>query len=154
MAGRKPKPTELKVLQGTQKKCRINEYEPKPKGDLQNPPEYFSDEQRDIWHYAIENAPKGLLKRLDMSVLEIWVTASLMHREASQKVAKSGQVIKSPSDYPIINPYLAIMNKQAMIMLKAASEMGFTPSSRSRVYLKENEESENKFANNMRLLGA
>ena len=31
------------------------------------------------------------------------------------------------------NPYLAILNKQATVMLKAASELGFTPASRPRI---------------------
>jgi 2-succinyl-5-enolpyruvyl-6-hydroxy-3-cyclohexene-1-carboxylate synthase len=31
------------------------------------------------------------------------------------------------------SPYLAIANKQAQIMTKAAIEMGFTPASRSRI---------------------
>jgi len=137
MAGRKPKPTALKVVQGTFRKDRANEREPKPSGDLSDAPEHFSEAQRAAWQYAIEHAPKGLLKKLDLSVLEIWVTACIFHREAAQKVAQTGQVIKSPSGYPVMNPYLANMNKQAQIMLKAAAEMGFTPASRSRIVLAE-----------------
>ena len=34
---------------------------------------------------------------------------------------------------PIQSPYISIINKQASLMIKAASEMGFTPASRSRV---------------------
>jgi phage terminase small subunit len=34
---------------------------------------------------------------------------------------------------PVQSPYLSIINKQAQIMVKAAAEMGFTPSSRSRI---------------------
>jgi phage terminase small subunit len=33
------------------------------------------------------------------------------------------------------SPYLAIANKQAQIMTKAATETGFTPESRSRITL-------------------
>lgn len=137
MAGRKPKPTQLKVVTGTFRKDRANEREPKPTGDLSDAPEHFSEAQRAAWEYAIQHAPKGLLKKLDLSVLEIWVTACVFHREAAQKVATTGQVIKSPSGYPVMNPYLANMNKQAQIMLKAAAEMGFTPASRSRIVLAE-----------------
>lgn len=137
MAGRRPKPTHLKVVQGTLRKHRANEREPKPSGDLVDAPAHFSEAQREVWDYAIANAPKGLLKLLDLSVLEIWVTACVFHREAAQKVATTGQIIKSPSGYPVMNPYLANMNKQAQIMLKAATEMGFTPASRSRIVVAE-----------------
>lgn len=137
MAGRKPKPSSLKIIQGTYREDRANLRELKPTGDLALPPSYFTDEQKDVWSYAIENAPKGLLKKLDISVLEIWVTAYVHYREAAQKIRISGQVIKSPSGYPIVNPYLGNMNKQAMIMMKAASEMGFTPTSRSKIVMAE-----------------
>ncbi len=33
------------------------------------------------------------------------------------------------------SPYLAIINKQAQLLQRAAAEMGFTPASRSRVAL-------------------
>jgi P27 family predicted phage terminase small subunit len=131
MAGRKPKPTQLKVVQGTFRKDRANAREPKPSGDLTAAPVHFTDAQREVWDYAIANAPKGL------SVLEVWVVASVFHREAAQKVATTGQIIKSPSGYPVMNPYMANMNKQAQIMLKAAAEMGFTPASRSRIVVAE-----------------
>lgn len=137
MAGRKPKPTALKLIQGTLRKDRANMREPKPSGDLLEPPTYFSTEQSEVWNYAIANAPKGLLKRLDISILEIWVTAYVTYRESALKVKQLGQVIKSPSGYPIVNPYLSNMNKQASIMMKASSEMGFTPTSRSRIVLAE-----------------
>ena len=105
-----------------------------PAGDLADVPEWMTDTQKAGWRYAIENSPHGLLKRLDRSVLVVWVVAEDLHRDAAEKVAKFGSVIKSPgTGAPVASPYLAILNKQALIMLKAASEMGFTPVSRSRV---------------------
>ena len=43
MPGRKPLPTKIKELKGTLQKCRINERELKPTGDLNEPPEYMSE---------------------------------------------------------------------------------------------------------------
>jgi DNA modification methylase len=42
-------------------------------------------------------------------------------------------VVKSPNGYPIQSPYIAIANRQAEIMLRIASEFGFTPASRGRI---------------------
>lgn len=137
MAGRKKKPVELKMIEGTYRKDRDNLNAPKVTGDLVSPPNYFSQEQTDVWKYAIENAPKGLLKKLDISILEIWVTAYVTYRESYAKVQEMGQVMTSPSGYPIVNPYLSNMNKQATIMMKAASELGFTPTSRSKVSVEQ-----------------
>jgi phage terminase small subunit len=42
-------------------------------------------------------------------------------------------MIKSPQGFSIQSPYLAIANRQAEIMMRIASEFGFTPASRSRI---------------------
>ena len=45
---------------------------------------------------------------------------------------KYGMMIKSPTENPVQSPYMAVMNRQAEIMLRIASEFGFTPASRGR----------------------
>jgi P27 family predicted phage terminase small subunit len=50
-----------------------------------------------------------------------------------EAIQKYGTMIKSPSGYPVQSPYLAIANRQAEIMMRIASEFGFTPASRSRI---------------------
>jgi P27 family predicted phage terminase small subunit len=133
MKGRKPKPTWLKVIAGNPGNRALNDAEPVPTGDLTAPPTWMNETQQTIWRDAIRQAPPGLLRELDESCLTVWVVAATMHRDASQRVARMGTMVQSPSGYPIQNPYLAVVNKQAAIMLKAAAEMGFTPSARSRV---------------------
>jgi P27 family predicted phage terminase small subunit len=144
--GRKPKPTHLRILDGNAGRRPLNDQEPVPVGDLLEPPEWMTETQKDGWRYAIANAPLGLLKYLDRSVLVVWVVAEDVHREAALKVAEYGAVIKSPTGLPMQSPYLAVMNKQAAIMMKAAAEMGFTPSSRSRVRVGEAPRATNRFA--------
>lgn len=134
MRGRKPKPTWLKVVAGNPGRRPLNSSEPIPAGELADPPEWLTSAQKDGWRYAIEHAPPGLLRRLDRSVLAVWVVAEDLHRDAAEKIAKYGAVIKAPhTGVPIQSPYVAILNKQAALMMKAAAEMGFTPSARSRV---------------------
>lgn len=136
MRGRKPKPSYLRVLDGNASHgAKPNGAEPQPVGDLEAhpPPAWMNDAQQDGWRYAMRHAPPGLLKRLDASVLTVWVCAEAIHSDAAQKVASLGSLLKAKNGTPYQNPYLAIMNKQAVLMLKACAEMGFTPSSRSRV---------------------
>jgi P27 family predicted phage terminase small subunit len=134
MRGRKPAPTHLKRLNGNPGKRPLNDKEPVPEGELHAAPPWMSDSQREGWAHAIVNSPHGLLKVLDRSVLAIWVVAEDLHREAAEKITQYGLLTKSPNaGLPLQSPYLAILNKQAQIMLKAAGELGFTPSSRSRV---------------------
>ena len=134
MRGAKPKPTHLKLIEGNPGKRKLNRNEPKPQGDLCDAPDWLTEEQKAGWAYAISNAPAGLMKRLDRAALTAFVVAEDMHRQASVAVGKFGLITKSPSKgEPMQNPYLPIINRQAQIMLKAAAELGFTPSSRSRV---------------------
>jgi phage terminase small subunit len=42
-------------------------------------------------------------------------------------------MIKSPTGYPVQSPYLSTANRQVEIMVRIASEFGFTPASRSRL---------------------
>ena len=136
MAGRKPLPTAIKKLKGTLQKCRTNPREPQPQGDLVEPPEYMEDGAKNAWRYAIGSAPPHLLRRLDMSVLEVWSCAADLYRKAQVGLIKTGLLMKAPNTgVPMQSPYLAIANKQAQIMTKAAIEMGFTPASRSRITL-------------------
>ena len=69
-----------------------------------------------------------------MSVLEVWACAADLYRKAQAGIAKTGLLVKAPNTgVPMQSPYLAIANKQAQIMTKAATEMGFTPAARSRI---------------------
>lgn len=134
MAGRKPLPTQVKKIKGTLQNCRVNLREPKPEGDLVEPPDYMTEGAKSAWRYALECAPPQLLKRLDMSVLEIWACAADLYRQAQTGITQTGLLVPAPNTgVPMQSPYLAIANKQAQIMTKAATEMGFTPASRSRV---------------------
>jgi P27 family predicted phage terminase small subunit len=133
MAGRKPKPTHLKLITGNPGKRKLNLNEPIPIGELKAPPDWFTDEQKDIWNYAIQHAPPGLLKMIDASVLMVWTVARDTHQKASTAFAKSKMLYTSKNGDPMQNPLLPVINKQAVLMMKAAGELGFTPSSRSRI---------------------
>lgn len=138
MRGRKPVPTHLKVVRGNPGKRSLNENEPMPTGDLIDAPSWMAEKQKQGWNYAIENAPTGLLKKLDGSVLAVWVVAEDLHRRASEMVEKFGILTKTPNTgLPMQSPYLPIVNRQAQIMLKAAEQLGFSPASRSRVQISE-----------------
>lgn len=149
--GRRPKPTHLKLVAGNPGRRALNDNEPEPEGDLVQPPAWFTDKQKDAWRYAIEHAPRGLLKHIDSDLLSIWVCAKVLHQEANEKVSRHGMIVKAPNTgVPMQNPYLAIVNKQSAIMMKAAAELGFTPSSRSQIAVTPKKR--NAFSNNGRRL--
>jgi P27 family predicted phage terminase small subunit len=73
------------------------------------------------------------LTNLDRAVLAAYCGSYALWAEATEAIQKYGSMIKSPSGYPVQSPYLAIANRQAEIMMRIASEFGFTPASRSRI---------------------
>lgn len=135
MRGRKPLPTIVKKTKGTLRKHRINPREPKPPSFLGEPPEQMTEGAKEAWRLAISCAPEGLLTGLDANILAAWAVAADLFWRAQEGLGKTGLLIKSPNGFPVMSPYLAIVNKQAQLMSRAAAEMGFTPASRSRVAL-------------------
>lgn len=139
--GRKAVPKVLRELHGNPGRRAAND-EPEGQGDLWSPPRWFDADQRAQWDYAIDHAPPGLLTGTDREVLAIWVVACVEHARAVVKVRELGQVVKTNAVVDktgavvsggnfIQNPYLPIVNKQAMLMLKAGSELGFSPAARA-----------------------
>jgi phage terminase small subunit len=120
-----------------------------PKAPLADPPDWFDDDQRASWHYALEHAPPGMLRALDRSALVVWVVAEDLHAQASQMQQRMGLLVrvgKPPAKDPETgepvgpdertlqqSPFLPIINKQAVLMLRAADCLGFTPTARSGV---------------------
>lgn len=145
MPSPRPKPTRLKVLQGTFRKCRAPQNEPQPAGDLVDPPQDFDDDERALWAHALECAPDGLLKRLDGSILELWVRAMVTYRREMALYKAEGGVVYSPSGNPMSSPHLNNATKQAAIAHRAAVEMGFSPSSRTRVSIDADQKAESGF---------
>jgi P27 family predicted phage terminase small subunit len=139
--GGKPKPTYLRVLQGNASNRPLNKDEPKPEHPLKDPPESLSDRQKDIWRRALAQAPPDLLTSIDESVFKVWVIAYDFHDQANTMVNMAGVFMKTKNNVPIQNPWMAVVNRQSLIMMRAAAEMGFTPSARSRVRVESTQKS-------------
>ena len=134
MRGRRPKPTRIKALTGNPGKRPLNPHEPRPEPALPEcPPELSSAAQREWARLTAELSKLGLITNLDRGALATYCGAYALWAEATEQVNKYGSMVKSPTGFPIQSPYLAIANRQAEIMMRIASEFGFTPASRSRI---------------------
>ena len=134
MRGRRPKPTRLKVLTGNPGKRPLNASEPMPEPSVPEcPPELGPVAKREWDRLVNELAALRLLTNLDRGALASYCGAYALWAEAMENIQKYGTMVKSPSGYPIQSPYLAVANRQAEIMMRIASEFGFTPASRSRI---------------------
>jgi P27 family predicted phage terminase small subunit len=134
MRGRRPKPTRLKVLTGNPGKRPLNEGEPRPEIAIPDCPEELGETARREWNRLVgELASLKLLTNFDRAALAAYCGAYALWAQATEAIQKYGVMIKSPSGYPVQSPYVSVANRQAEIMMRIASEFGFTPASRSRI---------------------
>ena len=134
MRGRKPTPTRLKVLTGNPGKRTLNEHELDPEPAIPDcPPELGAVAKQEWGRLAGELGKLRILTNLDRAALAAYCGAYALWIEAIEQIEKYGSMVKSPSGYPQQSPYLAIANRQVELMMRIASEFGFTPASRSRI---------------------
>ncbi len=135
MRGDKPMPTALKILRSTAKRAeKLHKRQIETPGAINEAPEWLTQEQKADWDYAVANAPRDVLRRIDKAVLAAFVVAQDTHRRASMGMQTTQLLVKTPTQgLPMQNPYLPIVNRQAVLMTRIASELGFTPCSRARI---------------------
>ena len=134
MASARGKPTVLKDLHGST--TRRNLDEPVPVGNLSDNitayPHYFTPDQMAEWEYVLEHSPPGMLKRIDLPVLEAYIVAVCLHRRAVTEFGDSPLLIDhGPMKIP--HPLLRVIREQGETARKKANDLGFTPISRPRI---------------------
>ena len=134
MRGRKPKPTKLKLLAGNPGGRPLNDREPEPEVTIPDCPDHLTDVAKAEWErIAPELESLGLLSEIDRAALAGYCTAWGRWVEAEEQLKKTGTIVKSPNNFPIQSPFLAIANKALGQMREFLTEFGMTPSARSRV---------------------
>jgi phage terminase small subunit len=140
--GRPAKPTALHKVEATfraDRHDRGRRGEPQPEGDLEIPPDWLTEGQRESWEYAIANAPKGLLKRLDRGLLNAWVVAEDQLRSSVTMLAmfdaEPGRlplVVLTPNGLRL-SPYFKAIHQAIATMISVSDRLGFSPASRPRI---------------------
>ena len=142
MKGRKPKPTHLKVVTGNPGNRPLNEKEPQPASNRPLPPTHLNKEARTEWRRV---APLlhaiGVLTLLDRAALAVycqaygrWVRAEeALEKMAEKEPATQALMMKTKAGNLIQNPLVGTANKAMESLLRAAAELGMTPSVRSRI---------------------
>jgi len=103
---------------------------PQPLAVVDCPPELGPMARQEWDRLAGALTAAGRLTIFDRAPLAAYCNAYALWLEAQDALQKYGSVMKSPNNYPVQSLYLSIANKQVEIMLRIASEFGFTPASR------------------------
>jgi len=143
MAGRRPKPTALKQLQGTLRKDRTNANEPKPNPLSKGIPKHLSKEAKKYWKEIFKLLTRvDILTETDVESLSLYCESKARWILAKKQLEKDGLVIIAQSGFPVQNPYLQILNKAHDQMLKILLEFGMTPAARTKVNATSKDEDE------------
>ncbi len=134
MRGRKPVPTALRILRGNPGKRPLPKAEPVVAAAVPEAPSHLQPEARAEWDRVVpELRAARLLTKLDRAALAAYCVAYGRWVEAELKLRELGVIVKAPSGFPMLSPYLLVANKALEQMQKALAEFGMSPSSRVRV---------------------
>ena len=143
MKGRKPKPTNLKVLEGNPGQRPLNENEPKPKPVAPKPPSWLRKEAKKEWkRVAPQLEQLGLLTQIDMAVFAGYCQNYAKWKEAELFIEENGSTYEIPKydkegewvgayyqQYPQVSQARQYMEQ----IIKICAEFGMTASSRGRI---------------------
>ena len=134
MAGRKPKPTAVKKLEGNPGKRKLNTKEPNPGKGMPDCPAWLLPEAKTEWIRLSEKLNQmGVLTEIDRSVFAAYCQSYARWKEAQEHIDSEGSTFETDKGYQQQTPWVGIANTNQKLMLQAASEFGLTPSSRSRI---------------------
>jgi len=144
--GRKPKPTQMHILNGNPSKIRLEdrisnevkmkEYAP---GEYPQAPEWLDEVAKEEWNrVAPMLANSKLMTEADTKALEAYCKCWSRYIEAEKQMDDIGSTIFQPnqkSKYIQQLPQVAIAQKYLKLCKDFMTEFGLTPSSRGRMQL-------------------
>ncbi len=134
MAGRKPKPTALKTLEGNPGKRKMNKKEPIPGQGIPTCPEWLLPEAKIEWErLAAVMDQMGVLTEVDRAAFAAYCQSYARWKEAQEHIDFEGSTFETDKGYQQQTPWVGIANTNQKLMMQAASEFGLTPFARSRI---------------------
>jgi P27 family predicted phage terminase small subunit len=133
--GRKPVPTQLKLLRGNPGRRPLPTHEPTPAlVDVNTaPPAWLDKMARQEWRrVAPLLAKNGLLSELDGNALAAYCVVFAEWRTAARQARRMPTVV-GPNGFLMASPFVA-QARQALALLRSLmTDFGMTPSARARV---------------------
>src|SRR5688500_18709093 len=115
MKGRKPIPTNLKLLTGNPGKRPINTHTFAPTSEIPSCPSVLKGEARKEWRRITEERHKyNMIGKVDRGLLCMLCTTWARYVEAEEMIEKasrngaSGLFVKTPNGFAVQSPWLAV----------------------------------------------
>jgi P27 family predicted phage terminase small subunit len=139
--GKRPDPTYLKLVKSA-RKSRLNKAEAQPPRDLPEAPDHLTGEASAEWDRCCDALYKsGLLTSIDRAILVCYVDAwarldraeRILRAEALKDPISGGLTVVTKTGRVIQHPVVGVARRAAHDVARFATELGMTPSARSRV---------------------
>ena len=136
--GPKPEPSNMKVLKGTERPCRVNKNEPQLPIERSIVPKWLSEQAKEAY-LQLSDVLVGMqvLTKADRLALEMLCDAYATYRKATEFVQQNGltyeMVTKSGDIMHRAYPQVAIASDAYKLVRSLMTEFGLTPASRSKV---------------------
>ena len=146
--GPAPKPTQLKVLQGTYRPDRANAGEVFPDApcSLDAPPLLEGAAEAKWNELAPMLSRNGLLTECDLDTLTLYCQTWARYVEAETKLETEGATTVAKSGYEQVSPWVTIAKNARADLLKLGDRLGLNPSARSRIHANPAEETDELLA--------
>lgn len=133
-AGRKPKPTKLRLAQGNPGKRKTNDDEPQPPSVVPAAPDFLGDEALAEWDRIVEQLePLGILTQIDRAALAAYCDAFGRWEIATKAIQKHGATYETPKGDIKRSPWTTLQREALAELRQFVVEFGMTPSSRTRI---------------------
>lgn len=137
-------PTKLKILKGTDQKCRTNELEPEYSVDGIKPPSSFNGRYLNKWNEVYSKlAAVKVMTIADIDNVEAYVNAYWAWFDATEECRNNMLIEKD--GVPMVNPMHRVQKQYFDQMLALMRDLGMTPASRTKVKTTEKKTSDSGF---------
>lgn len=147
MAGRRPKPTRLKVVTGNPGKRKLNDQEPKPPREVPSPPEHLTDLGKVAWVRVSQILDSmGVLTIADTLALERLCSLYAQILRLEERIRSEGDTYMAQTQTGGVlkkaNPAVAMLADADRRFKGYLIEFGLTPAARTKVKVDGGEEKE------------
>ena len=151
MAGRRPTPTELKLVRGNPGKRAINKKEPKPARRIPSAPAHLTSEAQVAWgRLTVLLDRMGVLTEADGFALERLCDCYAEILALREVIDLQGRTYETTSTQGELvlkaNPAVAMLADVDRRFKSYLVEFGLTPAARSKVQVKDNDDEEDPLA--------
>jgi len=141
--GPRPKPSHIKLLEGTFRPDRAPKHEPKPPKGHPACPTGLGRVAKQEWRRIIPQLDEmGILAKCDRAVISAYCQTWQRWMELEKAVEEHGFTYTTAFGQVCQRPEVALASKAAALLKQLAAELGLSPSARSRVEVKDKKKPE------------